>query len=351
MMRREITGSYEELSNDEAEEGHRSSDLSDENNAEEEDINSPVLQDNDIGSTGLPFIFGKACLKNTFSVILIFIYLLLMSVAVFLAYQTISDYREKLKHPVMSVSFQEVQRYDAPGIAFYLGEAELLSCKHHFHDSVQFVVNPGHPGEVDCIKEHVSYLDPYRNQTLKSALVIRGPQDVRKKELVFLQFHLNETEEYFSAIGYLLFASFDEFWESPDKAQFMQDCERSYSIWTFSGGFRTWVKMSLVKTTEEDRSKSVEFRQESTLVRYNNRQHGSEQNGQRFFIVFEWKDPFIQEVQDIVTANQWNTIAILCGVFLALFKAAEFAKLSIKWMIKIKKRQQKRKAQELNQIS
>ncbi|XP_051868195.1 proton-activated chloride channel isoform X2 [Pristis pectinata] len=337
------------LSNDQTEERHCSSDLDDENDEEQEDVN--MLRDNAVSSTSLSSIFGKACLKNTFSVILIFIYLLLMSVAVFLAYQTITDYREKLKHPVMSVSFQEVQKYDAPGIALYLGEAELLSCKHHFHDRVQFVVNPGQPGEIDCIKEHVSYVDPYRNQTLKSALVFRGPQDVRKKELVFMQFHLNETEEDFSAIGYLLFSSFQEFQESPDKAQFMQDCERSYSIWTFSGGFRTWVKMSLVKTTEKDRSESVEFRQESTLVRYNNRRHGSEQSGQWFFVVFEWKDPFIQEVQDIITANQWNTIAILCGVFLALFKAAEFAKLSIKWMIKIKKRQQKLKTQELNQLS
>lgn len=38
-----------------------------------------------------------------------------MAVAVFLVYQTITDFREKLKHPVMSVSYKEVDRYDAPG--------------------------------------------------------------------------------------------------------------------------------------------------------------------------------------------------------------------------------------------
>lgn len=59
--------------------------------------------------------FSKACLKNVFSVLLILIYLLLMAVAVFLVYQTITDFREKLKHPVMSVSYKEVDRYDAPG--------------------------------------------------------------------------------------------------------------------------------------------------------------------------------------------------------------------------------------------
>lgn len=42
----------------------------------------------------------------------------------------------------------------------------------------------------------------------------------------------------------------------------MQACESAYSSWKFSGGFRTWVKMSLVKTEEEDGREAVEFRQE-----------------------------------------------------------------------------------------
>lgn len=50
--------------------------------------------------------------------------------------------------------------------------------------------------------------------------------------------------------------------KSPEKAEFMKDCESSYSSWKFSGGFRTWVKMSLVKTKEEDGSETVEFKQE-----------------------------------------------------------------------------------------
>lgn len=49
---------------------------------------------------------------------------------------------------------------------------------------------------------------------------------------------------------------------SPNRAGFMQACESAYSGWRFSGGFRTWVKMSLVKTQEEDGREAVEFRQE-----------------------------------------------------------------------------------------
>lgn len=46
----------------------------------------------------------------------------------------------------------------------------------------------------------------------------------------------------------------------------MQACESAYSSWKFSGGFRTWVKMSLVKTKEEDGREAVEFRQEVAAV-------------------------------------------------------------------------------------
>lgn len=45
----------------------------------------------------------------------------------------------------------------------------------------------------------------------KSALIVRGPRDVKKRELVFLQFRLNQSSEDFSAIDYLLFSSFQEF--------------------------------------------------------------------------------------------------------------------------------------------
>nr|XP_042711045.1 proton-activated chloride channel isoform X2 [Chrysemys picta bellii] len=317
MLSQEISASYQELSEEvehvaehlePVEEGEMDDD--------QEDTSSAILPvlDSESGTSSPSVRFSKTCLKNVFSVILLFIYLLLMAVAVFLVYQTITDFREKLKHPVMSVSYKEVPLYDAPGIALYPGKAQLLSCKHHYYDHIPPLINPGQPGEIECITQRINYTDPFTNQTMKHALIVQGPRDVKKRELVFLQFHLNETDQDFSAINYLLFSSFQDFLSSPDKTEFMKDCESSYSSWKFSGGFRTWVKMSLVKTKEEDGRETVEFKQE------------------------------------IVTANPWNMIALLCGIFLALFKAADFAKLSVKWMIKIRKRHLKR-SQAMNHIS
>ncbi|KAL0170513.1 hypothetical protein M9458_035109, partial [Cirrhinus mrigala] len=147
---------------------------------------------------------------NVFTVILVLIYLLLTTVAVFLAYQTISDFMEKLNHPVMSVSYKEVEEFPAPGIALYPGKAQLLSCMHHYHDNIPPLVARDRLKERNCIKEEVIYHGPYSNQTQKRAVVVRGPTDVRNRELVFLQFSRNETEEDFSAISYMIFSKFSD---------------------------------------------------------------------------------------------------------------------------------------------
>ncbi|XP_047677450.1 proton-activated chloride channel [Tachysurus fulvidraco] len=351
MLRKETSCCYQEFNDEDCAQAsvscqHKGDAVQD----EDEEANCNVLPDVDVmGSSPYPNAFNKTCLKNVFTVILVLIYLMLTTVAVFLAYQTISDFLDKLNHPVMSVSYKEVEEFAPPGIALYPGKARLLSCRHHYHDHIPPRLLAGQKEDNECIIQEVNYIDPYTNHS-KQALVVEGPTDVRNRELIFLQFSQNETEEDFSAISYMLFAQFSDLHLSSDKAEFMRDCEKNYSMWTFSGGFRTWVKMSLVRTSGKA-NESVEFRQESSVVKYNDRRTSEEKTDELFFIVFQWRDPFIQQVKDIVTANPWNTIAILCGVLMALFKAANFAKLSIKWMIKIRKRHLRAKIREMNQIS
>ncbi|KAJ8341786.1 hypothetical protein SKAU_G00340770 [Synaphobranchus kaupii] len=351
MLRRDTSQSYQEFSDGEGEE---IPDLCQEDGLDKLDPDESkdgFEEKEDHAVAGYPLIgFDKACLKNVFSTILMFIYLMLTTGAVFLAYQTITDFLEKLNRPVMSVTYKEVDYFEPAGISLYLGKAQLLSCKHHHHDHIRPLMPPEQQEIGDCVTEEVTYTAPYSNHTTRKALVVQGPTDVRNRELIFLQLSQNETREDFSAISYMLFSRFSDLVNSREKASFMQDCEMNYSMWTFSGGFRTWVKMSLVKTSGKG-VESVEFRQESSVVKYNDRRPDPERTNELFFVVFQWRDPFIQEVHDVVTANPWNTIAILCGVFLALFKAADFAKQSVKWMIKIRKRHLKRRERELTQIS
>ncbi|XP_028846029.1 proton-activated chloride channel [Denticeps clupeoides] len=351
MLRREITRPYQEIDED----GTHSPPPYPDKTDYSHEATGAAFPEEDPTEGGLSLTFNKACLKSVFSVVLIFIYLSLTAVAAFLAYQTITDFMEKVNHPVMSVRYKEVDQYDAPGIALFPGKAKLLSCQHYYHDipDVPTRISPGELGgleDSDCIMKEVVYSGPYSNFTTKQALVVQGPTDVRNQELIFLQFSQNDTEEDFSAISYMIFGKYSDMSMSSDKETFMRDCERNYSLWTFSGGFRTWVKMSLVKTSGR-RNESTEFRQESSVVKYNDRRPVEERTDELFFIVFQWRDPFIQEVQDIVTANPWNTFAILCGVFMALFKAANFAKLSIRWMIKIRRSHRKDRSKELNQIT
>uniref|UniRef100_H3CYV8 Proton-activated chloride channel n=2 Tax=Tetraodon nigroviridis TaxID=99883 RepID=H3CYV8_TETNG len=294
--------------------------------------------------------FSKLCVKNFFTVLLILIYLLLTAVAAFLAYQTISEVLEKLKNPVMSVTYQEVDSFPRPGIALYPGNAQLLGCSHYYHNDIPPLVDPGKPQEIDCVVTEVAYVGPFSSKAEKRALVIQGPSEVRSKEVVFMQFSSNETGEDFSAIRYMIFADFSDLMASQNKSRFMRECERNCSRWTFSGGFRTWVKMSLVKTFGKH-NVSVEFRQETAVVKFNDRRPASEQTNQLYFAVFQWRDPYIQQNKMIVTANPWSSIAILSGVFMALFKAANFAKLTIQWIIRMRKRHLRNKERELNPVT
>ncbi|KAG7277092.1 hypothetical protein CRUP_031305 [Coryphaenoides rupestris] len=106
-----------------------------------------------------------------------------------------------------------------------------------------------------------------------------------------------------------------------------------------------------MQTTSGRTEQAVEFRQESGVVKFNDKRPPANRTNELFFVVFEWRDPFIQEIKLIVTANPWNSVAILCGVFMALFKAANFAKLSISWMIKMRKRHLRNKTREMNSVS
>ncbi|XP_045918177.1 proton-activated chloride channel [Micropterus dolomieu] len=348
MIGKDNSRSYQELNDDDCDTqspgffDDATEDLTD------KELNGSISGEDDIRESTPSVRFSKTCLKNFFTVLLILIYVLLTAVAVFLAYQTISEFLQKLNHPVMSVNYKEVDSFSPPGIALYPGSAQLLSCRHHQHDYIPPLVDPGKPQEGDCVIEEVNYLGPFTNQTEKRALVVRGPSDVRNKELIFIQFSHNETQEDFSAITYMLFAKFSDLTDSANKSEFMRDCERNYSTWTISGGFRTWVKMSLV-TTFGKSNEAVAFRQESAVVKFNDKRPESEKLNQLFFAVFQWRDPFMQEIRLIVTANPWSSVAILCGVFMALFKAANFAKLTIQWIIKMRKRHLRNK--ELKQIN
>ncbi|XP_061742825.1 proton-activated chloride channel isoform X1 [Nerophis ophidion] len=205
---------YQEFNDDDdanVENNGRSSDFFGDPVEDDQDPDDSVSPEDEARGSPSSVMVSKTCLKNVFTVVLIFIYLLLTAVAAFLAYQTISDFLEKLNNPVMSVTYREVDVFSPPGIALYPGNAQLLSCRHHDHDRIPPLVDPGKPQAGDCVIKEVTYQRPFTNGTQKKALVVRGPSDVRNKELVFMQFSQNETEEDFSAITYMLFAKFSDF--------------------------------------------------------------------------------------------------------------------------------------------
>lgn len=51
------------------------------------------------------------------------------------------------------------------GVALFPGNAQLLSCKHHYHDYIPALVNPGKPQPGDCEFRNVTYVGPFSNGT------------------------------------------------------------------------------------------------------------------------------------------------------------------------------------------
>ncbi|KAK7904540.1 hypothetical protein WMY93_017147 [Mugilogobius chulae] len=239
MLRKDNTRGYKEFDNENSGESLQPPDLYEDSKEDSKDLeakqaNGSVTQEEEEESNGSSssMKFSKNCVKNVFTVVLILIYVALTTIAAFLAYQTIKDFMEKMNNPVMSVTYKEVESFSPPGIALFPGNAKLLSCRHHYREFIPPLVNPGQPQKGDCEMQEVSYNGPFRNQS-KMALVVRGPSDVRNKELIFMQFSQNETQEDFSAISYMLFAKYSDLINSVNHSQFMRDCERNYSMWSF----------------------------------------------------------------------------------------------------------------------
>lgn len=56
-----------------------------------------------------------------------------------------------------------------PGIALYPGQAQLLSCRHHY-EVIPPLRGPGQPGDMNCTTQKINYSDPFSNQTLVTHL-------------------------------------------------------------------------------------------------------------------------------------------------------------------------------------
>ncbi|XP_077987006.1 proton-activated chloride channel-like [Glandiceps talaboti] len=279
----------------------------------------------------------KHLLHNVTKGFLAILYLTLFAVAGIVAYNAINDYMTSVRNPVTSMAYREMDTYPAPGIVIFSSDinAVFLSCGHYYND----IVDPPtlDPNHKNCTYVNVSYPNPYFPERNRKAVVFRGPTKVDKKEILFINFSLNMTSRNFSGIEYLLFHDWYQFLESPSQGEFVRQCDIKNPTWTFSGGMLTWIKLALTETYYLDGSYDPEFDVEDSMVKYNDPRSQEERVHELFFVMYEWGDKFITEAHLVVTISPWNTVGVLCGVFLTLFKAGEFATKSIRWIIKARK--------------
>ncbi|XP_077862803.1 proton-activated chloride channel-like [Saccoglossus kowalevskii] len=291
---------------------------------------------------------GKSVLGDIMKAALTLFYVTLFSTAGIVAYQTISDLMESRKHPVASIQYNETDMYLPPGIVIYSTDvnAKFLSCGKYFYDLVDPPdINPNHK---NCTNEEVVYPDPYFPERYRKAIVFKGPMNVHDKEILFINFSLNQTARNFSGIEYLLFQNWNTFSNSSNKEGFIRQVDIDNPTWTFSGGMLTWIRMSLMETYYLNGSFNSVFDVSESMVKYNDIRPEEERVNELFFVLYEWRDKYIQQNHIVNTMSVWNTVGVLCGVFLTLFKAGEFVTKAIQRMLKARRNKKLQEQQRNN---
>nr|XP_006811293.1 PREDICTED: transmembrane protein 206-like [Saccoglossus kowalevskii] len=327
---------------------------------------------------------GKSVLGDIMKAALTLFYVTLFSTAGIVAYQTISDLMESRKHPVASIQYNETDMYLPPGIVIYSTDvnAKFLSCGKYFYDLVDPPdINPNHK---NCTNEEVVYPDPYFPERYRKAIVFKGPMNVHDKEILFINFSLNQTARNFSGIEYLLFQNWNTFSNRAElqhktlqaaktqttvpfnsissarapverrsknrsnKEGFIRQVDIDNPTWTFSGGMLTWIRMSLMETYYLNGSFNSVFDVSESMVKYNDIRPEEERVNELFFVLYEWRDKYIQQNHIVNTMSVWNTVGVLCGVFLTLFKAGEFVTKAIQRMLKARRNKKLQEQQRNN---
>ena len=167
----------------------------------------------------------------------------------------------------------------------------------------------------------------------RTALVFRGPTQVKMKQSLQLSFSLDTTKREFGAIEYLLFNGWWalEVMSARQMSNFLSDQEAREPLYTVPAGFRSWIKMFYIIRKDSGSKKNIsEFYLNTDFSAYHDSRPILNRTTSPVVVLFEWKSNTYEFISELVSTNVWNTLGSLAGVFVTLAKAAEYFKDWIK---------------------
>lgn len=304
----------------------------------------------------IELIYRRSCKDKTKLILLLSLYFFCMTLAAIFAFYSIQGLVFSYQHRVRTVEYITVEKFPPIGIAVFPEDfAYFNSCEFKYNDDLR----PDRGNWTDVLPAGVEKDCTYINITFHSsliganrtAMVFRGPSHVRLKQSLALFFTINTTVRVFSGMEYLLIEYWDDLVNlSYEKQQAtLANHEANTTLYTVPAGFRSWVKLFYIQKYDAVKGRNEsDFLVQSDYSIYNDWRNISDRTTNVIYALFEWKDPFYEYVDTIISTTIANTIGAMAGVFLTLQRAANFF---WRWVQRIRRERQKKlvKLQELQE--
>ena len=266
-----------------------------------------------------------------------------MIVAGAYTYITVNALVISYNQPVRSVLYTYQKKYDPPAVVIYPEDKdEFIFCdyeiKKYNGDKDMPIYTPN-----NCSMHEYLYFSHIHN-ALRKALVFKGPTYVELGEKNHFVFRLNLTNRTISKLEYRIYNTFDSFNDeinSKNQQKVFGNIEMNYPMNVFAGDFVNFVKLDKTIDKTLYHGDYINFEVTLNLARMIPRFEDETSDDLHAFI--EWGDPILEESQEIVSTNVWNTLGSLCAMFLALGKVWLYGKYWIQKVWRTYKRHGKNK--------
>lgn len=96
---------------------------------------------------------------------------------------------------------------------------------------------------------------------------------------------------------------------------------------------RSWVKIyKIMRRDGATKTNLSDFYLITDFSKYNDPRPSDNRSTDPLVVLFEWKSPTYEYIEDILSTTIWNTLGSLAGVFVTLIKAGEYFYAWIKRM-------------------
>jgi hypothetical protein len=324
---------------DDNEDSHSSSDTS------SEEDEPPIME----------LFYRRTCKDKVKLIVIPLLYFMFFAIAGVFAFYSIEALVLSYNHRVRTASYITVEEYAPIGIAVFPQDfATYEGCQFKYGDDLSphgGNWTPLTPADVldNCSTFiNVTFTSSLVNEN-RTAMVFRGPTRVNLKQSLWLNFSIDTTKREFGAMEFLIFSDWRDLnaMTAAQRASYLAQEEAKEPLYTLPAGFRSWVKIyKIMRHDGATKTNLSDFYLITDFSKYNDPRPPENRTSDPLLVLFEWKSPTYEYIEDILSTTIWNTLGSLAGVFVTLIKAGEYFYAWVKRM----RRERRKKLLKLQEM-